>query len=334
MPRGRPKGVKNKNNQTKPEPQTKTKPKEEQKMPEQVGKVTLPSVNTTRIEVQRSPLHVSASVGACFKTGRVGITSLSIQVEYEGDVTTAVDDVAQICNDEWERLQRKGLTQIVPDTYYEMKQGNSSAESSDKVEDDIPDFDASEPVAKPIEEEFNDVDLEPIDSTVQDVSTVADGEAALDEIQKTEDEFNAAEPIETPPADIGDQFDALAGEWEDDLSLDTVEDDAPNITEEVVEPEFNEAGEPLDESEKLDPIDKLGFDGADQDGFDVDLEVPEEKLEETNGKLLCVFDLSPDEQRAELTKRGVTEINGVPLDKADEPDILMTLDGMLEEEAE
>lgn len=302
---------------------------------EVVGKVTLPKANTpipmppinAIVEVQRSPLHVSASVGACFKTGRVGITSLSIQVEYEKDVLSAVDDLAERCLEEWDRLAKKGLTQIVPDTYYGDLQQKSTKTKCTVAETPTPELDD-------IEAEFDAGNLEEVDS-VQNVSTVEDGVAALDEIEKTAEinkakKFDADNPVEIPTED---EFDALAAEFEDDVSMNAVVDDAPNITEEIEEPVLDANGEPELESDKLEAEAILGFEGAEEEGFDVGPDgATEEGLEENGPNMICVFDLSPEEQREELKKRNITEVNGVPVDEAPEPDIVIALDEALEKE--
>jgi len=329
---GRPKGSKNKTTAT-----------------ETVGNTTfaakqLPLV-IQKIEVQRSPLHVSASVGVCFKTGRVGITSLSIQCEYEGDVTSGVDNIANLCLKEWDRLAKEGITRNVPDTYYgDLQKKAEEAHSNDKPKPPISSKDTEKETELDFDiGNFDENQFETVDNTLQNVSTVADGEAALKEIEETAEineakQFKADEPVDIPNLD---DFDVLAMEFEDDKQLTVKAKEVAetlNITEEVVEPEVNADGDLKFKDRNVDAAETLGFDNDDFDGFDVAAnEVSaetEEKLEKNEPSMLCVFDLSTEQQRAELIKRGITEINGVPVAEAPEPEIIVVLDEALAKEQE
>lgn len=286
--RGRPKKTQNKENE-----QVENKNVEQ----ENVKKV---------VEYKQAPLHIAASIGACFKTGRVGITSLSIQREYDGDVGKGVDELVKCCQDEWSRLEKKGLTQIVPDTYY-AEQVNTKEigdEKKAKLVEDVETIEDAEEVLKSLEVE-NEQKEDPTN-------------------QINVEELDGEEPVEIPKGDdLLDDFDSLVDDFE--ASLDDVE---LAVEEETVDPKFNENDEPIEEKESLEACEVLGFDGDDEEN--IDLSNDGEELELADNSVLCVFDLSPEQQLEELKKRGVSEIDGVPIEKASEPDIVMALDNLLQ----
>ena len=322
-------------------------------------KVSEKKEGAKKIEVLSSPLHVSASVGACFKTGRVGITSLSVQVEYLGEVSEGVDHVAEISMAEWKRLANKGLTQIVPDTYYEglqkpQKTGGSKSSLSKSV---TPPPQSTEPA--PAESDMGDEFDVDFDAGVQDVGTVKDAEKALDEIDnavKENEKFEGEDPVETAAADEfeDDEF----ADFDDDVSLEATEEEAPNIVEEKVteeleefddgdefdeqlqegenfDDEMDEDGEPTLPSDKEELGEKLGINEVvNEDEFDEKAdEFGDDKDDPANlidDDEIYAWDLEKPALIEELTKRNITAIDGTPLVDVPEPELIIALNESLE----
>lgn len=332
MPPGRPRKNKKSNADSKGLPIPSNAPK-------------MPPVKPATVEVKESGLHISASVGACFKTGRVGITSLTIQTNYDGDVKEAVDKLSKLCLSEWNRLESNGLTQIINDTHYESQIASAVSQNSStaagKVNTEY-DNSSDEPVStvsdfsSDITEQFGeDFDLSEFDSEVQDVSTVKDAEQVLDSIEKNEQQkleeesgFGGKTEDQNPAPDVDPIVDGF--DPDDVLKVEELAE-TPEITEEIIEePGVDEYGDVVHEDINEDPAEVLGFAGAEEPDF----KVPEEDNEENEINVLTVFDLTPEQQIEELKKRKVTEINGVPLDKVPSPDIILALDSILSKETE
>jgi hypothetical protein len=305
--RGRPKGSTKAKSAAKKAAAAET-PKEETVPVEVVEKCSVTP------EVKAQPLNISASIGACFKTGRVGITSLSIQTNYTGCVSAAVDELTQKCFDEWHRLEDEGKTQTLPDT---VSHSHASTQPSQTT-------------TPAVEELESDLELPEEVDGVQAYDTVKDGEAALKNIEDNELEKNAE-----LDADLEDDLEG-AEEFEDDLDdLEAGLDDGEELDGGAVDVDAEEV---VDEEHDIEEPQEMDNDMTDALGIeDEDLEPEEDEVEnlEENGSdddSVDIWDMDKKQLVTALKDRDITEINGKPVEECDDSELIIKLSDELDGE--